>query len=50
MRTLHEVGIGRIAGAFDNRIRNENLANGPSFVLPFWNIANWNLNDGYEPL
>jgi peptide/nickel transport system substrate-binding protein len=36
--------------ALNNRIRNENLANGPSFVLPFWNIANWNLNEGYEPL
>ena len=36
--------------ALSNRIRNENLANGPSFVLPFWNIANWNLNDGFEPL
>lgn len=36
--------------ALQNRIRNENLANGPSFVLPFWNIANWNLNDGYEPI
>lgn len=34
--------------ALQNRIRNENLANGPSFVLPFWNIANWNLNDGFE--
>lgn len=36
--------------ALSNRIRNENLANGPSFVLPFWNIANWNLNDGVEPI
>ncbi len=36
--------------ALANRIRNENLANGPSFVLPFWNIANWNLNDGFDPL
>jgi peptide/nickel transport system substrate-binding protein len=36
--------------ALNNRIRNDNLANGPSFVLPFWNIANWNLNEGYEPL
>ena len=36
--------------ALSNRIRNENLANGPSFVLPFWNIANWNLNDGAEPI
>jgi len=35
--------------ALANRIRNENLANGPSFVLPFWNIANWNLNDGFVP-
>jgi len=24
------------------RVRNDNLANGPSFVLPFWDIANWN--------
>ena len=36
--------------ALQRRIRNENLANGPSFVLPFWNIANWNLNDGSDPL
>lgn len=36
--------------ALSNRIRNENLANGPSFVLPFWNLANWNLNDGVEPI
>lgn len=36
--------------ALSNRIRNENLANGSSFVLPFWNIANWNLNEGYEPM
>lgn len=36
--------------ALNNRIRNENLANGPSFVLPFWNIANWNLNEGFEPI
>lgn len=36
--------------ALSSRIRNENLANGPSFVLPFWNLANWNLNDGVEPL
>lgn len=38
------------SSALSNRIRNENLANGPSFVLPFWNIANWNLNEGYEPM
>jgi peptide/nickel transport system substrate-binding protein len=31
--------------ALANRIRNDNLANGPSFVLPFWNIANWNETD-----
>ncbi len=36
--------------ALSNRIRNENLANGPSFVLPFWNLANWNLNDGFAPI
>lgn len=36
--------------ALANRIRNENLANGPSFVLPFWNLANWNLNDGADPI
>ena len=36
--------------ALSSRIRNENLANGPSFVLPFWNLANWNLNDGVEPI
>lgn len=36
--------------ALSNRIRNENLANGPSFVLPFWNLANWNLNDGEDPV
>ena len=36
--------------ALANRIRNENLANGPSFVLPFWNLANWNLNVGEEPI
>src|SRR5699024_10045418 len=36
--------------ALSNRIRNENLANGPSFVLPFWNLANWNLNDGETPI
>lgn len=36
--------------ALSNRIRNENLANGPSFVLPFWNLANWNLNDGVSPI
>lgn len=35
--------------ALSNRIRNENLANGPSFVLPFWNLANWNLNEGVAP-
>jgi len=31
--------------ALSNRIRNDNLANGPSFVLPLWNIANWNETD-----
>lgn len=31
--------------ALSNRVRNDNLANGPSFVLPFWNIANWNETD-----
>jgi len=31
--------------ALSNRVRNENLANGPSFVLPMWNIANWNAPD-----
>lgn len=36
--------------ALSNRIRNENLANGPSFVLPFWNLANWNLNDDATPI
>jgi peptide/nickel transport system substrate-binding protein len=36
--------------ALSHRIRNENLANGPSFVLPFWNLANWNLNEGVEPI
>lgn len=36
--------------ALSNRIRNENMANGPSFVLPFWNLANWNLNDGFDPV
>lgn len=36
--------------ALSNRIRNENLANGPSFVLPFWNLANWNLDDGEESI
>lgn len=36
--------------ALSHRIRNENLANGPSFVLPFWNLANWNLNDGVAPI
>ncbi len=36
--------------ALANRIRNANLANGPSFVLPFWNLANWNLNDGFTPI
>lgn len=36
--------------ALANRVRNDNLANGPSFVLPFWNIANWNLNDGFDPI
>jgi peptide/nickel transport system substrate-binding protein len=36
--------------ALNNRIRNENIATGPSFVLPFWNIANWNMNVGFEPL
>lgn len=36
--------------ALSNRIRNANLANGPSFVLPFWNLANWNLNDGESPI
>ena len=36
--------------ALSNRMRNENLANGPSFVLPFWNLANWNLNNGEDPI
>lgn len=36
--------------ALSNRMRNDNLANGPSFVLPFWNIANWNLKEGEEPI
>ncbi len=31
--------------ALSNRVRNDNVANGPSFVLPFWNIANWNAPD-----
>jgi peptide/nickel transport system substrate-binding protein len=31
--------------ALSNKVRNENLANGPSFVLPLWNIANWNAPD-----
>jgi len=31
--------------ALSNRVRNDNLANGPSFVLPFWNIANWSAPD-----
>jgi peptide/nickel transport system substrate-binding protein len=32
--------------AISPRVSNDNVANGPSFVLALWNIANWTGNEG----
>ena len=46
--TLPLVVVGSRTG-IGNRLREDNLALG-AFSYNYWNIANWNLADGAEPI